>query len=113
MAFAFTYGLGASLDEKSKDYFDTQVREIFKIAAYPSNFTVFDYFYDLKKTKTWVPWAERVPNFTYNKDKAFFDLMVDTDVTYRHAWCVELLLENSCPAFFTGESGVGKSVVIQ
>ena len=62
-AFAYTYGLGASLDEKSKDYFDSTVREIFKIAAYPSGFTVFDYFYDLKKTKCWIPWDDKVPVF--------------------------------------------------
>ena len=73
-AFAYTFGLGSSLSDKSKDYFDSTVRDIFKIAAYPSGGTVFDYFYDLKKGKAWAPWDDRVPNFTYNKEKAFFDL---------------------------------------
>ena len=111
-AFSYTYGLGAALEEKSKDYFDSTVREIFKVAAYPSGFTVFDYFYDLKKSKAWMPWEDRVPQFVYNKEKAFFDLMVETSSTFRHAWCLELLLEGSYPVFFTGESGVGKSVII-
>ena len=111
-AFSYTYGLGAALEEKSKDYFDSTVRDIFKIAAYPSGFTVFDYFYDLKK-KAWIHWEDRVPQFVYTKEKAFFELMVETSTTYRHAWCLELLLEGSYPVFFTGESGVGKSVVIQ
>ena len=39
--------------------------------------------------------------------------MVDTATTFRHSWCLEVLLEGSKSAFFTGESGVGKSVIIQ
>ena len=39
--------------------------------------------------------------------------MVDTATTYRHSWCLENLLEGSKSAFFTGDSGVGKSVIIQ
>jgi dynein heavy chain len=49
----------------------------------------------------------------FNKEKSFFELMVETSTTFRHSWCLELLLENGFPTFFTGESGVGKSVVIQ
>ena len=60
-AFSFTWGLGASLDEKSKDHFDTCVRDVFKAVQYPSGFTAFDYFFDLKKSKDWVPWDNRVP----------------------------------------------------
>ena len=113
LAFSYTWGLGAALDEKGKDSFDTTVREIFKAAAFPSGFTVFDYFYDLKKTKTWIPWEDKVPTFVFNKEKPFFELMVDTSTTYKYAWSLELLLEGSIPVFFTGESGVGKSVVVQ
>ena len=51
ISFAFTWGLGGALDEKSKDAFDTVVRDIFKACQYPQGFTVFDYFYDLKKSK--------------------------------------------------------------
>ena len=113
LAFSYTWGLGAALDEKGKDSFDTTVREIFKAAAFPSGFTVFDFFYDLKKTKTWIPWEEKVPTFVFNKEKPFFELMVDTSTTYKYAWSLDLLLEGSIPVFFTGESGVGKSVVVQ
>jgi len=39
--------------------------------------------------------------------------MVDTATTVRHSWCLETLLEGNFSAFFTGESGVGKSVIVQ
>jgi hypothetical protein len=32
MAFSFTWGLGGALDERSKDYFDTVVKDCFKTA---------------------------------------------------------------------------------
>jgi dynein heavy chain len=80
---------------------------------FPAGHTVFDYFYDLKKSKEWAPWTNRVPKFEFNKDKSFFELMVETETTVRHGWCLETLLEGNYSSFFTGESGVGKSVIVQ
>ena len=39
--------------------------------------------------------------------------MVETEMTIKHSWFLELLLGGEKPIFFTGETGVGKSVVIQ
>jgi dynein heavy chain len=111
-AFSFTYGLGAALDEKSKDQFDTCVRDIFKAVQYPAGQPVFDFFYDMKKGAEWLPWDNRVPTFQFSKEKSFFDLMVETSTTYRHGWCLETLLEGNYSSFFTGDSGVGKSVIV-
>lgn len=35
-AFAYTFGLGSALNDKSKDYFDTTVKDCFKAAQYPA-----------------------------------------------------------------------------
>jgi len=59
------------------------------------------------------PWASKVPGFIYDKEASYFDLMVPTTDTYKHAYCLEVLLEIEKPIFFTGNSGVGKSVVIE
>ena len=111
-AFSYTFGLGSSLSDKSKDYFDSTVREHFKAAQYPAPFTVFDYFYDLK-AHTFKPWSDKVKEFVYVKELPFFDIMVETEMTYKHSYMLDLLLGGSKPIFFTGETGVGKSVVIQ
>ena len=110
-AFAYTFGLGSALNDRSKDYFDTTVKDCFKAAQYPAAFTVFDYFYDLKG-HMFRPWSEKVKEFEFSKEKAFFDIMVETDMTYKHSYFIELLLSGCKPIFFTGETGVGKSVVI-
>lgn len=93
MAFSFTWGLGGALDERSKDYFDTVVKDCFKTAQFPNQFTVFDYYYDLKaKEKTWKPWDVKVDKFEFQKDMSFFDMMVPTADTYKHRYCLETLL---------------------
>lgn len=53
-----------------------------------------------------------MPAFVYDKEASYFDLMVPTTDTYKHAYCLELLLSIEKPIFFTGNSGVGKSVII-
>ena len=39
--------------------------------------------------------------------------MVETEMTFKHGYFLDLLLGGGKPIFFTGETGVGKSVVIQ
>jgi len=74
--------------------------------------TVFDIYYDLKKDKTFKPWKDKVENFVFNKERQFFELVVPTTDTYKHRYCLEQLLSVSKPVFFTGQTGVGKSVII-
>ena len=111
-AWAYTWGLGASLDERSKERFDDTVRDAFKGVHIPPSFLVFDYFFDMKKDKSFKPWASKVPQFEFNKDAPYFELLVPTADTYKFSYCLELLLSKEKPSFFTGFTGVGKSVVI-
>lgn len=55
-AWSFAWGMGSALDEKSKDFFDSLVKDLFKTASFPPALTVYDYFYDLKKDKAWKEW---------------------------------------------------------
>lgn len=48
----------------------------------------------------------------YEKDSTYFSLLVPTIDTVRNAQCLEYLLEKEKPTFFTGITGVGKSVII-
>ena len=59
-AFAYTQGMGSSLDEKSKDYFDTTVRDTFKAAQYPAGHSVFDFYYDARKNKEFINWETKL-----------------------------------------------------
>jgi len=79
----------------------------------PPNLTAYDYYFDLKKDKSFKPWAMRVPSFVYDKEVPYFELLVPTTDTFKFSFCLELLLSKEKNAFFTGTTGVGKSVVIQ
>jgi dynein heavy chain len=60
MCFSYAWGMGGAIDERSKEYFDNFIRDNFKPAQVPNGHTVYDYYYDLKKTKTWIPWEQSV-----------------------------------------------------
>ena len=80
----------------------------------PPGGSVFDYFFDLKpKDKVFKNWSTKVQTFVYDKDASFFDLMVPTQDTTKYAFCLETLMILKKPMFFTGNSGVGKSVMIE
>lgn len=111
-AWCYIWGLGGSLDERSKERFDDCVRECFKNVQIPPGNSTFDYYFDIKKDKQFKPWTLKVPQFVFDREIPYFELLVPTADTYRHAYCLELLLSKEKCAFFTGLTGVGKSVVI-
>ena len=87
-------------------------REQFKACSIPSGNTCFDYFLEVKKEPKFQPWSLKIEEFVYDKDTPFFSLLVSTVDTVRNAQCLEYMLDKQKPAFFTGVSGVGKSVII-
>jgi dynein heavy chain, axonemal len=110
--YSYTWGMGGSLTAGTKEKFDYTIRDQFKMAQVPMSGTCFDYFYDLKKEKVFKPWSGKVPAFVYDKELSYFDLMVPTSDTVRYAYKLETLMMQQKPMFFTGNSGVGKSVMI-
>lgn len=72
----------------------------------------FDCYLETKKELRFFPWTQKIDEFVYERDTPFFSLLVPTIDTVRNAYCLELLLEKEKPCFFTGVSGVGKSVII-
>ena len=111
--YAFTWGLGGSLTQKSKEKFDIIIREEFKAAQIPIQGTSFDFYYDMKKEKVFKPWSGMVKAFVYDKEASFFDLMVPTVDTTKYAFVLDLMMQLKYPLFYTGNTGVGKSAMIQ
>lgn len=101
-AWSYIWGMGASLDDRSKERFDDTVRDIFKGVQIPPNFTIYDYFFDLKKEKAFKPWSTKVPTFVFDKEVPYFELLVPTNDTYKYSFAIELLLSREKPCFFTG-----------
>lgn len=53
-------------------------------------------------------WERIVPNFKYNKELSFFDMLVPTVDTVRFGYLMEKLLAVNQSVLYTGSTGVGK-----
>ena len=112
-AISYTWGIGGSLEAHGKDKFDFLIRDVFKNISMPPQGTFFDYHYSMKGDDAYTPWAKKVPEFVYDREVPYFQMMVHTTETMKHAYLLEILLDGNKPTFFTGTTGVGKSVIIQ
>ena len=113
--WCYAWGMGGALDQFGKERLDDTIKDIFKSVKVPSGGTSFDYWYEAnKKEPNFVAWNDKVPVFEYDGSLPYFQLMVPTVDTYRYAFLLEMLYTYSTkPIFFTGVSGVGKSIIIQ
>lgn len=53
-------------------------------------------------------WEKIVPNFKYDKNVPFFEILVPTVDTVRYGHLLQKLLQVKHPVLFTGDTGVGK-----
>lgn len=61
--------------------------------------------------KIWEKWEKIIPPFIFNPNMPFFDMLVPTSDTVRFGYVTEILFKAGHPVMFTGETGVGKSVI--
>lgn len=61
--------------------------------------------------KAWQKWEKIIPPFLFSPIMPFFDMLVPTSDTVRFGYVTEILFKAGHPVMFTGETGVGKSVI--
>ncbi|CEL99773.1 unnamed protein product [Vitrella brassicaformis CCMP3155] len=110
-AFAYTWALGGSLDtltrEKFAKFAEDQMGEG---VQWPRGGGVYDGFVDLKFGKIRA-WDEILPTFHYTPDASYFSLLVPNKDTVRFAYVLDRMIHQRASVFFTGVSGIGKSVI--
>ncbi|KAJ3321819.1 Dynein heavy chain 6, axonemal [Boothiomyces sp. JEL0866] len=114
--FCYVWSIGGNLADGCQEGFDTWFRDYLEVCpinelSLPTNNLVFGYFVDLKRG--FIPWEDIVPVFKYSSDIPYFQMMVPTVDTVKYAYLLEALLTNSYATLFSGETGVGKSVIVQ
>ncbi|KAJ3330625.1 Dynein heavy chain 6, axonemal, partial [Kappamyces sp. JEL0680] len=114
--FCLVWSVGGNLADGSQEGFDTWLREYCDAnpvpeIQLPTSNSIFNYFVDLKRG--FVNWEEIVPVFKYSPEIPYFQMMVPTVDTVKYSYLLESLLENSYPTLFVGETGVGKSIIVQ
>ncbi|KAI9190457.1 hypothetical protein H9P43_001891 [Blastocladiella emersonii ATCC 22665] len=115
--FCFTWSIAGNIHESCQDGFDTFARELFEQGPtvdcpIPGGMTIFSFFVHLKQ-RVLVPWEDIVAQFQYSQTVPYFEIMVPTVDTLRFQFLTERLLDHSFPTLLTGNTGVGKSVIIQ
>ncbi|KAH8387117.1 hypothetical protein KR093_004852, partial [Drosophila rubida] len=63
------------------------------------------------ETCDWGNWNEIMPNFTFSSEVSYYDMQVPTVDTTKYGYVADLLFKRDFPVMFTGETGVGKTVL--
>jgi dynein heavy chain len=88
------------------------MRDFFGKLHIPMSETVFEYYFSEKEMK-FQHWNKLVQPFEYDPKLPFFSLLVPTVDTVRYATLLEMLVSINKAVFFTGNTGVGKSIIVQ
>ena len=70
--------------------------------------------WDLKinlSTQSWEPWSNIVEPFNFDPEVRFFDILVPTTDTAKFGYIAEILFRERKHVMFTGDTGVGKSIL--
>ena len=110
--FAFIWAFGASFKQTVIRQLDNMMRDFFGKLHIPMSETVFEYYFSDKEMK-FQHWNKILPAFEYDPKLPFFSLLVPTVDTVRFSTLLEMLVSINKPVFFTGNTGVGKSIILQ
>ncbi|KAK5640059.1 hypothetical protein RI129_010870 [Pyrocoelia pectoralis] len=111
--FAYLWGGGGNLLDASRDKFESCVRDQFDEfpdAKLPAGANLWDLFPSVAARRL-EPWVKIISTFTYDSTTPFFEMLVPTIDTVRFGFIMKKLVETKYPVLFTGDTGVGKSVV--
>lgn len=73
---------------------------------------VYEYGIDAM-THKFEPWIEQIPNFEFDPRKSFFDILVPTSDTVKYKFLLKTFMFNGYNTLISGETGVGKSVIVK
>lgn len=107
--FSMIWSVGATVDEQSRRELDLVIRDIEPM--FPTTNAVFDYYINTKKCD-WAPWEEWLkPQMLQGKE--FHEIYIQTVDWARNRFVSQALLAQGGHLLFVGNSGVGKTVLIE
>ncbi|KAL3884515.1 hypothetical protein ACJMK2_024650, partial [Sinanodonta woodiana] len=111
--FCYLWAIGGNIRDTNWDAFDSFIRQMFEDsgdAKLPPGVDLWACYMDFE-TRRMDSWEKIVPAFKYNKEVPFFEMLVPTVDTVRYGYLLEKLLAVRHSVLYTGETGVGKSVI--
>lgn len=112
-AFSFIWGVGGSMDQQHYDRMDKIFKDsVFPNLRFPKGETIFDFFLDNESQKCFLDWESRLEPFKFDREMPYFELLVPTIDTTKYSHVLENLIACQKPCLITGQTGVGKSVIV-
>ncbi|GJQ70897.1 hypothetical protein Trydic_g814 [Trypoxylus dichotomus] len=111
--FSYIWSLGGNLHDTSMDKIETFIKDQFEEhpdSRLPTSDDLLSVFMNVRKHRL-DPWTKIMPTFEYNSETPFFEMLVPTSDTVRFGFIMERLIYADYPVMYTGDTGVGKSVV--
>lgn len=108
--FSYLWSLGSNLIDSSQSKFEDLVFNQFKEnteAAISPGMKLFDLYLNTRN-KTFESWESIVPNFIYNANLPYFELLVPTVESVRYTYIMQKLVEMNQPVMLTGLTGKHK-----
>ncbi|OMJ88621.1 hypothetical protein SteCoe_9401 [Stentor coeruleus] len=109
--FCLTWGIGGSLDYASQVRFDQSISSILGVDL-PRGSLYESFVNHYKIGGEYKFWDSLMPEFKYNHKLSFYQLLVPTIDTIRFEQLLKYSISVQKPMFITGNTGVGKSVII-
>ncbi|XP_076649863.1 dynein heavy chain at 16F [Halictus rubicundus] len=110
--FAYLWAVGGNVVDTSRIDFEAFVRKQFddNEDAMIASIDLWDLFVNVSGHR-FDMWTDIVPEFVYDAETPFFDILVPTVDTVRFGYMMQKMVEINKPVFFTGDTGVGKSLI--
>jgi dynein heavy chain, axonemal len=113
-AFSTIWSLGCTISESQHEFINEYFRKKFQTVLIPNSENIFGFFLDTSGPEVlFRSWQEQVPEFVYEKDTPYFNLLVPTTDSVKFSYITQNLIFQGKQVFMTGSTGTGKSVVIQ
>lgn len=111
LCFAIIWSVGANLHDDSRQAFNVMIKmQLKKLIDHLPESDVYELGIN-GELHDFQPWKDQVPEFKYDPEASFFDILVPTTDTTKYKFLLLQLLSNGSNVLITGETGVGKSVV--
>ncbi|XP_076377925.1 dynein heavy chain at 16F [Megalopta genalis] len=110
--FAYLWAVGGNVVDASRTSFEEFTRNQFEgneDIVLPSD-DLWNLFVNVPGHRL-DTWTDIMPEFVYDSETPFFDILVPTVDTVRFGYMMQKLVEINKPVFFTGDTGVGKSLI--
>ena len=112
--FCYAWSIGGNTTASGMEAFDEFCRNEFdeSVPSIPPTGTLYEMFVDVRH-QTMDRWTSVVPSFEYVADSSYLSILVPTVDTVRYSFLLDACLDVSKSVLFTGESGAGKTAIVQ